>query len=316
MPRDGSLWIRNRALTDEVFAAGNPNTVSEEEDAIIEKQDLIRSAAGFTENSEGNRISGAIAISENVVGLKIFNDPIFAFGSAEDEYFQRLKERQAIGEHFMLPKEWLPEAKTVISFFLPFTEAVKRSNGKESRWPSAEWLHGRIEGQVFLNSLCIYLKSQLIQAGYESIIPSLDERFWSKSGSDRDTRYPGVSYTSNWSERHVAFVCGLGTFGLSKGLITAKGVAGRFGSIVTAADFPPDSREYEELYEYCSKCGACAKNCPVNAITMEDGKNHAICSAFLNATAVKFKPRYGCGKCQVNVPCESRIPPVIRNSGK
>ena len=39
-------------------------------------------------------------------------------------------------------------------------------------------------------------------------------------------------YASNWSERHVAYVCGLGTFGC-QGLITSKGLAGRFGSIIT-----------------------------------------------------------------------------------
>jgi epoxyqueuosine reductase QueG len=103
-------------------------------------------------------------------------------------------------------------------------------------------------------------------------------------------------------------VCGLGTFGLSKGLITSKGIAGRFGSIITSLYLPPNKREYEEIYEYCSMCGACVKKCPVNAISIEKGKNHIICSKFLNQTVEKYKPRYGCGKCQVGVPCESMIP--------
>jgi epoxyqueuosine reductase QueG len=240
--------------------------------------------------------------------MKIFEAPIFGFGSPDDGYFRIFKQSSVIGEHFILPREWLPDAKTVISFFLPFSAAVKKGNKRDASWPSEEWLHGRIEGQVFLNRLCMYLKSELEKSGYESLVPSLDKRFWSKTGATSNSPHPEPTFTSTWSERHVAFVCGLGTFGLSKGLITSKGMAGRFGSILTELYLPPDKRPYDSIHEYCSMCGACAKNCPVHAITMEEGKNHVICSDFLDQTAVKYKPRYGCGKCQVKVPCESRIP--------
>lgn len=256
------------------------------------------------EHSEDNYISKEIAISENIVGIRIFEAPIFSFGSADDEYFTKLKQPSAIGEHFMLPKEWLPQSRTVISFFLPFSEAVRMGNRREKTWPSEEWVHGRIEGQAFLNKLCMYLKSVLIDEGYGSVVPSLDERFWSNT----DRAQSKAKFTSNWSERHVAFVCGLGTFGLSKGLITPKGIAGRFGSIITELFLPPDKREYENIYDNCSMCGKCAKNCPANAITIENGKDHYSCFAFLNKTREKYNPRYGCGKCQVGVPCESGIP--------
>lgn len=270
----------------------------------MNKQYLIKIASDFVENSKDNYIANEIAISENVVGMKIFEAPIFAFGASDDEYFTLLKKPSAIGEHFLIPKEWLPQSKTVISFFLPFSEAVKKGNRREKSWPSEEWLHARIEGQAFINKLCIYLKSELINAGYNSLVPALDERFWFNEYSP----LPEVSFTSNWSERHVAFVCGLGTFGLSKGLITSKGVAGRFGSIITELYLSPQKREYENIYEYCSMCGACVKKCPANAISIENGKEHMICSKFLDKTAEKYKPRYGCGKCQIGVPCEGRIP--------
>jgi epoxyqueuosine reductase len=274
----------------------------------MDKQDLIKSAENFVENSQDNYISKEKAISENVVGMRIYDAPIFAFASAEDEYFKSLKQPSAIGEHFLLPKEWLTGAKTVISFFLPFSEVVKKGNKRDMSLPSEEWLHGRIEGQAMMNKLCMHLKSELINAGYRSLVPSMDERFWS------NTDKPGheEKFTSNWSERHVAYVCGHGTFGLSKGLITKKGMAGRFGSIVTELYLPPDRRGYEDIYEYCSMCGKCVKNCPANAISLENGKNHQLCSEFLDMTAEKFKPRYGCGKCQVSVPCESGIPKQLK----
>lgn len=171
-------------------------------------------------------------------------------------------------------------------------------------WPSEGWLHGRIEGQALLEKLCMKLKSELINEGYNTVIPVLDKRFWSNSNR---SKYE-IKFTSNWSERHVAFICGLGTFGLSKGLITKRGTAGRFGSVITELYLEPDMREYKNIFEYCSMCGKCAKNCPVGAISIEYGKNHIKCSKFLDQTAEKCKPRYGCGKCQVDVPCELGIP--------
>jgi epoxyqueuosine reductase QueG len=270
----------------------------------MEKQDLIKAAESYIAQSPDNYISEEIAISKSSVGLKIYDAPIFAFGSADDEYFQRLKNPAAIGEHYMLPKDWLPTAKTVVSFFLPFSEAVRVSNRKSMSWPSDEWLHGRIEGQMLLNKLCGHLKSLLVASGYQSVVPSLDERF--RSVSTGDGRVP--DFTSNWSERHAAFICGLGTFGLSRGLITKKGIAGRFGSVITELSLAPDAREYEDLYEYCSLCGNCVRNCPAGAISKETGKKHKPCSDFLDETKKKHNPRYGCGKCQVHVPCESRIP--------
>lgn len=282
----------------------------------MEKEDLIKMATDFVESSEDNRITEQIAISENVVGMKIFQAPILAFGSAKDEYFRLLKDPKAIGEHFLLPKEWLSEAETVISFFLPFSQVVKDGNRKNMSWPSEEWLHGRIEGQSLINKLCTYLKEELINKGYDSVVPSIDKRFWAKTESNKGCSNSGTTFTSNWSERHTAFVCGLGTFGLSKGIITREGMAGRFGSIITELGFTPDKRQYEDIYEYCSMCGDCVKNCPVDAISLDSGKNHSICSKFLDITAEKFKPRYGCGKCQIGVPCESKIPKTKKLSRK
>jgi len=271
----------------------------------MDKNKLIEMASSFVETSDANYITNEMALSKNVSGLKMFEAPIFAFGEAEDDYFRKLKDKNVIGDHFLLPQEWLREAKTVISFFLPFTTEVKKGNIKDLIWPSNEWLHARYEGQSFINKFCQYLSSELTRTGNKSVVPSLDDRFWSKTG---DNSHIDNLYTSNWSERHVAFVCGLGTFGLSKGLITSKGIAGRFGSIVTELYVSPDKREYGSIYEYCSMCGECGEKCPVRAISIEEGKNNKLCAAFLDETVEKFRPRYGCGKCQVGVPCESFIP--------
>ncbi|MEQ8175427.1 MAG: epoxyqueuosine reductase [Syntrophomonadaceae bacterium] len=275
----------------------------------MNREDLIKMAGDFVENSPDNYINEQLAISPDLVGIKIFEAPLFGFGAPDDAYFNLFKRDSIIGQHYMLPREWLPRAQTVISFFLPFSLDVKKATRKTRIWPSNEWLHGRIEGQAFINRLCAYLKGSLNDAGFTSLVPSLDERFWAQMDAGPNSKHPGLSYTSTWSERHAAFVCGLGTFGLSRGLITARGIAGRFGSIISELYLPADERQYEEVSEFCSMCGHCVKRCPVAAISIEEGKNHSICSAFLDRTTARYSPRYGCGKCQTGVPCESRIPP-------
>lgn len=278
----------------------------------MKKDELIQAAMAFVEASEDNTIELPSAGSDLAAILRIYDSPIFAFGTADDPLFQKLKDRTVIGRHVLLPQEWLPQAKTVVSFFLPFSETVRSSNRLDLTWPSQEWLYGRIEGQMFINKLCLHLQSGLAQAGYSSIVPAIDPRFRAntepdKSASNGDCE-PMGAYTSNWSERHAAFICGLGTFGLSKGLITAKGIAGRFGSIITELELSPDIRNYTDVDEYCTKCGACVKKCPVEAISLTTGKDHRVCSLYLGQIAEKYKPRYGCGKCQVGVPCENSIP--------
>lgn len=270
----------------------------------MNKAELLMQAATFLENLPDNTITEEIAISKNVVGLKIYDAPILAIGNAKDSYFDAFKNPAIVGSHFLSPEEWLPEAKTVVSFFLPFTCEIRDGNKTDPRWPSAEWLHVCHEGKTIVKKLCQQLQSELSKAGYLSVIPTQDERF----KTVRSTNPAEQPFASNWSERHAAFVCGLGTFSLSKGLITPSGMAGRLGSLITSLPFDIDARQYSEIYEYCSMCGACINQCPVAAISIEDGKNHQRCSDFLDQTTEKFSPRYGCGKCQVNVPCESRIP--------
>jgi len=88
----------------------------------VESQDIVKIVSSFVVNSPDNRVKENVALSDSVFGIKIFDDPIFGFGDADDNYFQLFKNPSIVGNHFKTPQEWLPEAKTVISFFflLPF----------------------------------------------------------------------------------------------------------------------------------------------------------------------------------------------------
>jgi len=258
--------------------------------------EIIKSAEHFTATSPGNYISDDVALEPSFVGMQIYEAPIFAFGAANDVLYTKYKDADIVGDSFMTPLEWLPGAKTVISFFMPFTERVKKANAVNDDWPAGEWLQARHEGQLFLQELLLHIQKQICEAGYTCLIPSLDSRFNIINRS-----------IPNWSERHAAYACGLGTFGLSKGMITKKGICGRFGSLLTCLDADITERPYSDIYEYCNMCGICIRKCPANAISKE-GKDSRLCAAFLDKVRQKHDPRSGCGKCQVNVPCESRIP--------
>jgi epoxyqueuosine reductase QueG len=273
----------------------------------MDKDFFTRTLKDFVNTAAGNHVEKEIALSRECEGMRMIDEPLAGFAGAADPLFTELKKPGIVGSHFCLPSGWLDGAKTVVSFFFPFTEEVKSANRANLDWPADAWLHARIEGQVFVFDICLHMKEILEAEGFSCVVPSMDPRFKSGNPAVTDSSLQDF-YTSNWSERHVAHVCGLGTFGLSRGLITARGIAGRFGSLITDAVFEPDIRPYTAYDEYCTRCGACAHNCPAKAITLAEGKKHYPCWAFVDTTQKKHDPRYGCGKCQIRVPCENGIP--------
>ena len=273
----------------------------------MEKKQFEQAVCDFILASEGNYVTKEKALRPDLVGMKIFDEPLFGYAAADDPCFNELKKPEAIGPHFLAPEEWLGDAKTVISVFLPFTAQTRTANSQNYSWPAEEWLHSRIDGQAFQGIICSFIDELLKNEGYANIVPFSDPRYSSKSPVTKD-KNEQIYHTSNWSERHIAFVAGLGTFGLSRGLITSKGIAGRIISVVTTAIFDPTVRKYTGVYEYCINCGICAINCPAGAISKEEGKMHPPCLEFLDAVKAKHMPYYGCGKCQIKVPCEAKTP--------
>ena len=281
---------------------------------MMEKEIFEKALVEFTFSGSGNYVAKDIALRPELAGMQIYEEPIFGYAAAADPLFEQLKQPGVIGDHFILPGTWLGGARTVISVFLPYTQAVKKANAIDMSWPADEWLHARIEGHETQKKVYQYAVELLEKEGFTSLVPMEDPRYSGKHPNITDKNRHEY-FTSNWSERHIAYVCGIGTFGLSRGLITAKGIAGRIISLITTADFEPSRRPYTKIDEYCIHCGACARNCPAGAISGDTGKAHPPCSAFIDRVMEKCRPRYGCGKCQVKVPCENRIPVQKQQSG-
>jgi epoxyqueuosine reductase QueG len=226
--------------------------------------------------------------------MQIWDLPLIGIASSKDELWKTFKQPSIIGPHHMSPNEWLSGAKSVISYFLPYTKRIREAN-RIQKITATEWLYGRWEGELFNETLRKFIVELVEKAGHHALAPLLDERF------------AVVNLRSNWSERHAAFVAGLGTFSLNRSIITRMGSAGRCGSVIVDFDLEPTQRAYTEIDEYCSNCGACAKRCPAQAID-KTGKNNEICMAYIRKEKEIYNPRYGCAKCQTGVPCENKIP--------
>jgi len=280
-----------------------------------DEDDLERLAAGFYANNfarnnyHGEQSDGTVLNvdkDERYVGMRFYEPPLLAIGSASDPAFQALKQRQVVGPHHMLPSDWLPGAKSVISLFLPFTERVIESNTVDPVQPSWEWLFTRVDGQQHLLATAALVRDALLAESLQAVVPQIDDRYFMRA-SPGQTEIPVPTFSSNWSERHVAFITGIGTFGRSTNIISKRGACGRLVSVITDWETEPDQKDYEGMYDYCSDCGACHDACPGRAYS-DDGKDIRLCSAFLQENCAKYAPRYGCGKCQSGLPCQTKSP--------
>lgn len=271
------------------------------------KQDLINIAGDFFAATPLTKTSIETAAALDASDFAFFDAPLIGFAAADDPLFEKMKEPQIIGQHFVTPLQWMENAKSVVSIFVPFSDAVKSANNACPKGEVApEYIYAKNEAVPFMEALADKLTDAVKAAGYSVVVPSREaDRMKAAISAADGTK---LKFTSGWSERHIAYICGMGTFGISGGLITEKGAAGRFISFITDMPLEADKRSYSSPYEYCTLCGACAAKCPAGAITAETGKDKAKCSAFVNSTKEKYAPLYGCARCQCGVPCAGGVP--------
>ena len=212
-----------------------------------------------------------------------------------------------------------PEELTVVSWALCQTAETKSSNRHQSRFPSERWARARIYGERCNRSLHRAVVKALNGEGYEAVAPGMMTQW-----GERQSRQFGDA--STWSQRHVAYVSGLGTFSLSGGLITERGQAHRLGSVVVRAAIPATVRPYVDPFEYClyyttGGCTDCVDRCPAGSIKPGARDKRACAKHLEPGTAEYVKEKYGfdgygCGLCQTGVRCESRIPERPQPNGR
>ena len=273
----------------------------------IEKE--IRS---FTRHSSMNRMPAP----ENDI---IFDEPLVQYADGDDPIFTEYKSiihpshltpREAIAIALNRPLEDLPTRLSVVSWILPITGKTRASNSRHRKTPSRFWAYTRHHGEKFNNALREHMVNFLTAKGFIAAAPLLQPYY--KITLEKE----GSGHYSNWSERHIAYAAGLGTFSLSDGFITERGIAHRCGSIITDLELPVTPRTASGPYDNClfyvnSECRACITRCPSGAVT-EKGHDKVKCfEHFHNLDHLKKKYNVdvtGCGFCQTKVPCEFTNP--------
>ncbi|MDR2502060.1 MAG: hypothetical protein LBC78_02280, partial [Oscillospiraceae bacterium] len=109
--------------------------------------------------------------------MRFYQKPIFSIGRADDPAFEKLKDSEAVGAHHMSPEEWMPGAKTVISFFVPFERATVEANKLDPEEPAIEWLFTRVDGQQHLLALGAAVRDAFIASGYNAVTPYTEDKY-------------------------------------------------------------------------------------------------------------------------------------------
>lgn len=219
----------------------------------------------------------------------IWETPIVKFADAKNPLFNKLKE--LVYEEHYVPSDYLPNATIVVSYFLPFKTEVGQSNVANIEC-SYEWADAYIK----TNKMAVEINKYLVEILKEQNIHACSP---TNAGMISE-QIP----KSRWSQRHIAFIAGHGTFGLNNMLISEKGCVGRYFSIITALDVEADKIKIVErcIYKKTGKCQLCVKRCPAGALTV-NGFNRFRCLEQCMKNDERYKGADVCGKCVVGLPC-------------
>ncbi len=284
-----------------------PANVNPEETAVFIQEEI----RAFVRNSPLNRMPD----SNNDF---FFDQPLVQFANGDDPIFSDYKD--IIDSSHLTPREALamacgenpehpPARLSVISWILPITSKTRESNRPQKDIPSRPWSYTRWYGEKFNEALREQVVEVITERGHLVTAPLLQPYFKTMDNE--------AGPFSNWSERHIAYAAGLGTFSLSDGFITEIGIAHRCGSVVTDMPLPVSPRTAKNPYSNClfyvnKKCRACIPRCPAGAIT-EQGHDKVKCRSYMKDDIGYLKQEYdvkvfGCGLCQTKIPCEFRNP--------
>ncbi len=272
-------------------------------------------------------------------GTRIFSSPLIGVAQGDDPIFQKYKE--IIAKEHLTPLElWLsegfeslpPSNLRIISIVFPFSEKIREQSkniSKDSQitLPAEIYCVGRNYANYFKKEICRNIIEFFKLKGYMSRAAMLSESF-SIIRPEKEIVY------STWSERHIAFAAGLGTFSLHEGLITEIGCNIRLASVVTNAPLDITPRKDESPYANClyyskGTCRKCEERCPAHAID-ENGHNKLKCHEYnrkiakiifarigsilkpinrrINWTLRPESYPVGCAFCQFDVPCMDKNP--------
>jgi epoxyqueuosine reductase len=278
-------------------------------------------------------------LPEKFGGESIFSSPIIGVARGDDQIFENYKE--IIGFEHLTPLElWTAEGfekvpssnLRVISIVFPFSNKIRKESMNVIKYsqvilPAEIYCVGRNYANDFKKETCRQLIEFFKIKDYKAVAGMLSDSF---------SIMMKKKFYSTWSERHIAFAAGLGTFSLHEGLITEIGCNIRLASVVTDAPLEITHRKSENPYANClyysrGTCRKCEERCPANAID-KNGHNKIKCMEYgkrierkmINRIGSILKPHnrrinfqlrpasfpVGCAFCQFEVPCMDKNPMI------
>jgi epoxyqueuosine reductase QueG len=264
----------------------------------------------FMHNAIPKRIVQSIRDYEKSGGFaNMWREPVVRLAATTTMNLAWLK--QAAAPDHLLPADILPDAESVICFFIPFHQSVIQSNAAPGP-ASAEWA-------------LAYIKTNELIALINRDIEALLEEHGYRAGKIPATHnFDETTLLSRWSHRHVAYLAGLGAFGINNMLITEKGCCGRIGSMVTNYRYgghgeagppipgPADAAPAGEkcLNKINGSCGLCRKKCEAGAYPAAGFDRRACYAKCLENAELHRSLGFAdvCGKCLVALPCSAAEP--------
>lgn len=281
-------------------------------------------------DSSLNRLPGAYG------GGRIFDTPVVGVAKGDDPIFEKFK--QFVGPEHMTPLEmWLaagldgdgmrPDRLRLVSIVFPYVRRIRQASKTAREFPAEIYCVGRNFANAFMTDVLHQTVGFFRQNGFDALAAMLSPAF------EIIVKQDPIRIYSKWSERHIAFAAGLGTFSLHEGLITDIGCNIRLASVITDAPLEATARQSDAPYANClfyagKKCAKCAEKCPAGAIT-EQGHDKLKCYLYGRRIEKEMNDRVGrilkphrrviggqeqishpvgCAFCQFDVPCMDRNP--------
>lgn len=218
-------------------------------------------------------LEGLLAIVDEQVGSigrpDLHRPAIGAISRADDARYGDLKD--IVGPWVATPHEVMPEANSVVVFFVPFTRGAVRGglddDGTQDKWVRAHCLVYDFRPQI-LDAACRYVKSR----GFSAV------------AAEGECTYGPDGKRCTWSHKSAGFISGLGTFGANRTLITAKGAAGAMFTVLTDAELDPCSPGPGPKCGFFldGGCRKCFEACPAGALA-PDGLDLVLCQQMVFA---------------------------------
>ena len=275
-------------------------------------------------------------LPEQYGGGRIFDTPAIGVAGGDDPIFLKFKE--VVGPEHLTPAQmWvqsgLPEDQDlaarlrILSIIFPYVELIREESKTAEIMPAEIYSVGRNFANAFMDDVLDKTVAFFQANGFQATSGMRSPAFQIIAKENP------LGIYSVWSERHMAFAAGLGTFSLHEGFISEIGCNIRLASVITDAPLDVTPRKNDDPYANClfyakGKCKKCAQRCPGDAIS-EEGHDKLKCYLYGQVVAKEMKNRLkdllkphkrnvngevkwshpvGCAFCQFDVPCMQKNP--------